>query len=348
MTFRFRDNVENMQGYVPGYQPQGDAVIKVNSNENPYPPSPKVFEALARLNAEQLRRYPPVLWDDFRLVAAKIHNVDPEMIICGNGGDELLTILVRCCCDTTRPLAYPVPTYSLYPVLADIQGNPVVEIPWGKDYSIPQELYKTKAPLTILCNPNAPTGTLIAQEEIKQLAEAIDGVLVLDEAYVDFAADNCLPLVRQCDNVLILRSMSKGYSLAGMRFGYAIAHPRIIEAMIKVKDSYNVNIAAQIAAAAALADQEYFRQTTAKIIAERERLIAELNKIGFEVSPSQSNFVLARITSPPAREIFEKLAQRQIYVRYFEKDRLNDKLRITVGTPEQMDALLNALREIIT
>ncbi|MCP4710691.1 MAG: histidinol-phosphate transaminase [Planctomycetes bacterium] len=348
MTFRFRDNIENMIGYVPGHQPQGDSVIKINTNENPYPPSLKVFEALAQLNDQALRRYPPVLWDDFRQVAARIHNVDPDMIICGNGGDELLTILMRCCCDDTRPVAYPVPTYSLYPVLAKIQDNPVIEIPWPKDYSIPHALFETKAPLTILCNPNAPTGTLVNQDQVKQLADALDGVLVLDEAYVDFATHNCLPLVHQCDNVLILRSMSKGYSLAGMRFGYAIAPPRIIEAMIKVKDSYNVNIATQIAATAALDDQKYFHQTTAKIIAERERLLGELNKIGFEVSPSQSNFVLARITEPSAREIYEKLAQQQIYVRYFEKDRLNDKLRITVGTPDQMDILLNALRKIIT
>jgi len=337
-----------MQGYVPGHQPQGDLVIKINTNENPYPPSPKVFEALAQLNDETLRRYPPVLWDDFRQMAAKIHNVDPEMIICGNGGDELLTILVRCCCGAGRPLAYPVPTYSLYPVLAQIQGNPVIEIPWPSDYSIPNALFETRAPLTILCNPNAPTGTLIDQNEIKQLADALDGVLVLDEAYVDFAAHNCLPLVHQCDNVLILRSMSKGYSLAGMRFGYAIAPPRIVEAMIKVKDSYNVNIATQIAATTALQDQDYFRQTTAKIIAERERLIVELDKIGFEVSPSQSNFVLAGITNTSAREIYKKLAQQQIYVRYFEKEGLNNNLRITVGTPDQMNALLNALRKITT
>jgi histidinol-phosphate aminotransferase len=348
LAFGFRENVEQMKGYVPGYQPRGDSVIKINTNENPYPPSPKVFEALARLDGEVLRRYPPVLWDDFRATAARVHDVEPEMIICGNGGDELLTMLVRCCCDEDRSLAYPIPTYSLYPVLAEIQDAPVIEMDWGENYSIPDGLFKTNAALTILCNPNAPTGTLVAKEEVQKLARTLDGVLVVDEAYVDFAESNCLSLVKECDNVLILRSLSKGYSLAGMRFGYGIAPRRIIETMIKVKDSYNVNIATQAAATAALADQEYFRRTVGKVIAEREKLTAALRELGFEAGQSQSNFVLARITDPPARDIYEKLTQRDIYIRYFEKAGLQDKLRITVGTPEQMDVLLEALREIIS
>ncbi|MCP4712701.1 MAG: aminotransferase class I/II-fold pyridoxal phosphate-dependent enzyme, partial [Planctomycetes bacterium] len=269
---------------------------KINTNENPYPPSPKVYDALAQLNDQALRRYPPVLWDDFRQVAAKVHNVDPEMIICGNGGDELLTILVRCCCDDTRPLAYPVPTYSLYPILAKIQDNPVIEIPWGKDYSIPNALVETNAPLTILCNPNAPTGTMVELDEVKKLADALDGVLVLDEAYVDFAAGNCLPLVQQCDNVLILRSMSKGYSLAGIRFGYAIAPLRIIEAMIKVKDSYNVNFLTQKIATAALSDREYFQEIRQKICEIRQFLTTKLANLNFKIIPSDANFVFC---SPP-------------------------------------------------
>ncbi|KPK77220.1 MAG: hypothetical protein AMJ79_03960 [Phycisphaerae bacterium SM23_30] len=336
-----------MQGYTPGFQPTEADAIKINTNENPYPPSPKVFEALANLDSEALRRYPPVRGDAFRRTAAKVHGIDPEMIVCGNGGDELLTILMRCCCDEKRPLAYPIPSYSLYPVLAEIQKAPTIEIPWGENYSIPKELYQTDAALTILCNPNAPTGTLVSMDEVRQLAQAVEGVLMIDEAYVDFSDHNCLPLVKEFDNVLILRSMSKGYSLAGMRFGYAMGSRRIAEAMFKVKDSYNVNMATQAAAAAALSDQVYFRRIINKIITERERLITALREIGFVVPPSQTNFVLAQIKEPAARQVYEKLIQRHIYVRYFEKEGLDDKLRITVGAPLQTDALLGALREII-
>ncbi len=347
MSFSFRDNVERLAAYAPGFQPADRSAIKINTNENPYPPSPKVFEALAALDGEALRRYPPVLWDEFRAAAAQVHGVALEMIMAGNGGDELLTILVRCCCDQNRPLAYPTPTYSLYPVLAAIQDAPVVEIPFADDFTIPEALAATEAGLTFLCNPNAPTATFVPIEYIADLARKVNHVLAIDEAYVDFAQDNCLRILRDCDNLVILRSMSKGYSLAGMRFGYVIGSERIIEAMIKVKDSYNVNVAAQTAATAAIRDQEYFHQNVRKVINERERLLPALRELGFTVGPSQTNFLLAAISKIPARKVYEKLAERNIYIRYFNQEGLTDKLRITVGTPEQNDALLNALREIL-
>ena len=347
MSFSFRDNVERLAAYTPGFQPADRSAIKINTNENPYPPSPKVFEALAQLDGEELRRYPRVLWDEFRAAAAQVHGVVPEMVMAGNGGDELLTILVRCCCDQNRPLAYPVPTYSLYSVLAAIQDAPVVEIPFADDFTIPETLADTEAGLTFLCNPNAPTGTFVPIEQIAALARKVKNVLAIDEAYVDFAEDNCLRLLRECENIVILRSMSKGYSLAGMRFGYVIGSERIIEAMIKVKDSYNVNVAAQAAATAAIRDQDYFNQNVRKVIDERERLIPALRELGFTVGWSQTNFLLATISKLLAREVYEKLAKRNIYIRYFDQEGLTDKLRITVGTSEQNDALLNALREIL-
>jgi len=347
VSFRFRENIERMEGYVPGFQPSGESVIKINTNENPYPGSPKVFAALAQLDGEALRKYPPVYWDSFREAAAKVHGIEPDMIVGGNGGDELLTMLVRCCCDKDRALAYPVPTYSLYPILAAIQDCPVVEVAFGGDYQLPAELGRTGASLTILCNPNAPTGTFIEPGEVAKLARQVAGVLAIDEAYVDFAEDNCLELVKEFDNVVVLRSMSKGYSLAGMRFGYAVGSGRIVEAMIKVKDSYNVNIATQVAATAAIKDQVYFQENVGKVKKQRERLIEELSEIGFEVGRSQANFLLVRIEKVSAREVYEKLVQREIYIRYFDQEGLNDKLRITVGTAQQNDALLKALREIV-
>jgi len=346
--FRFCDNIERMEGYTPGFQPGDAEAIKLNSNENPYPPSPKVFQAIANLDGRALRRYPRVYWDKFREVAAKVHGVAAEMVVCGNGADELLTMLVRCCCDRDRALAYPTPTYSLYPILADIQNCPVVEAPFGDDFGIPEKLCDTGAALTILCNPNAPTGTLVGVDDVAKLAGDIDGVLAIDEAYVDFAKDNCLRLLKEFDNIVILRSMSKGYSLAGMRFGYAMASRRIVEAMIKVKDSYNVNVATQVAAVAALEDQEYFQQNIKKIIDQRQRLISDLRKLGFEPGPSQSNFLLVGTGTMAAEWIYEKLIEHNIYVRYFKKEGLTDKLRITVGSSEQNDALLEALHEILS
>jgi histidinol-phosphate aminotransferase len=348
VSFRFRDNVEKLAAYTPGFQPSDRSAIKINTNENPYPPSPKVFEALAQLDGEAMRRYPLVLWDEFRAAAAKVHGVDPERIMAGNGGDELLTILVRCCCDQNQPLAYPIPTYSLYPVLAAIQDAPVREIPFGDDFSLPETLSNTEAGLTFLCNPNAPTTTFVPIDQIAELAHKVNNVLVIDEAYVDFAEDNCLRILQECDNLVLLRSMSKGYSLAGMRFGYVIGAQRIIETMIKVKDSYNVNVAAQAAATAAIRDQEYFQQTILKVKSERERLIPALRELGFAAGPSQTNFLLAAISKISAQEVYEKLAERNIFIRYFDQEGLTNKLRITVGTPEQNNALLTALKDILS
>jgi len=347
MSFTFRDNIEKMRGYTPGFQPDDPAAIKINTNENPFPPSPRVFRALARLDDEAIRRYPPVHWDEFRQVASDVHSVEPNQIICGNGGDELLTMLVRCCCDSNRPLTYPVPTYSLYPVLAAIQNCPTIEVPWLDDFRIPADLYGNGAALTILCNPNAPTGTFVPVSEVADLARKVEGVLAVDEAYVDFAEDNCLSLLREFDNVIILRSMSKGYSLAGLRFGYGIGSARIIEAMLKVKDSYNINAATQTAAAAALTDRDYFNKNVQRIKKQRYRLTHALRKLGFDVPDSHTNFLLCRTAGLSAQKIYEELTQRHIYIRYFNTEALQNKLRITVGSAEQNDALLTALREIL-
>jgi histidinol-phosphate aminotransferase len=343
----FRDNIEKIKGYEPGFQPKSVDIIKLNTNENPYLPSPQAVEALGRINVEQLRRYPDPVGTTFREAAAEIHGVSPENIMCCNGGDELLTIAFRAFCDENRPVAYPVPTYSLYPVLASLQNCKALEVPFDHEFNLPVELVKTNAALTIVCNPNAPSGSFVSVGEMASLADELSGVLLIDEAYVDFADENCAGLVKDFDNVIILRSMSKGYGLAGLRFGYAIAPADLISGLMKVKDSYNVDAVAIAVATAAIKDQEYFRQTTGKVKKARDLLTEQLCALKFEVPRSYSNFVLAETKHCQAREIYDKLVQRNIYVRYFDLPGLENKLRITVGTEEQNDRVILALKEII-
>lgn len=343
----FRDNVEGAAGYTPGFQPRAADVVKLNTNENPYPPSPQVMKALAQIKPDQLRRYPDPLGNAFREAAAELHGVEPANIMCCNGGDDLLSIAIRAFCDEGRPLAYPVPTYSLYPVLARLQDCEVIEIPFDEEFNLPARLASTGAALTIVCNPNAPTGSFIRVEELASLAAELTGVLLVDEAYVDFAEQNCASLVKDFDNIIVLRSLSKGYSLAGLRFGYAIANKDLIAGLLKVKDSYNVDAVAIALATAAIKDQAYFRQNVEKVRQERKILTAQLRAADFTVPESHANFVLAQTKNTPAGEIHEKLAQRNIFVRYFNVPGLNDRLRISIGTQEQSKRLMAALREII-
>jgi len=343
----FRDTIEKMAGYTPGFQPKSADMVKLNTNENPWPASPKVAEAIGKLTAENLRKYPNTTGDDFRTAAAAVLGVKPEMIICTNGGDDLLTICFRAVCDANRSVAFAQPTYSLYPVLAELQGCEAIEVQRDENGSL-DELAKIDAALTIVCNPNAPTGELLPVSALAELAAELTGVLLIDEAYVDFARDNAVRLVSEFDNVIILRSMSKGYSLAGIRFGYGIADARLIDGLMKVKDSYNVDAAAIAAATAAIGDQDYLKTNVQKIVNERTRLTQQLRIMGFEAADSQTNFVLAKSVKKPARDIYEALSRKNIFVRYFSLPGLDDKLRITVGTPEQNDRLLAALKEFVS
>jgi len=344
----FRENIEKVEGYEPGFQPKQGDVVKLNTNENPYLPSPRVLDVLAGIKAEQLRRYPDPLAGAFRQAAAEANGVQPENIMCCNGGDELLSIALRAFCDGERAVAYPVPTYTLYSVLAQLQDCEVIEVPFDGEFNLPVKLIKSGAALTIVCNPNAPSGSFINVGELASLADEISGVLLIDEAYVDFAEQNGASLVKEQDNMIILRSMSKGYSLAGLRFGYAIAHPDLIAGLMKLKDSYNVDAVAITAATAAIKDQEYFRKNVEKVKKSRELLSAQLRALKFDVPKSSANFVLARSGTKKAGEIYDRLVQRNIYVRYFNQPGLEDKLRITVGTDEQNDTLVLALKEILS
>ncbi len=338
-----------MEGYEPGEQPTDLSVIKLNTNENPYPPSPRVLEAIAAVTPEQLRRYPDPMGTKFRDVAAKVFNVDREQVLCGNGMDELLNMTVRAFSGPEAAMAYPTPTYTLYAVLANIQASIVREVPFPDDFALPMDgLVAARGRVTYLANPNSPSGTFVPVARVAELADRLEGVLCVDEAYVDFARENCLELARTRRNVLVMRTMSKGYSLAGIRFGFAIGHPDLIRGLRKLKESYNVDTVAIAVAAAALADRDYHEQTRRAVVSERERLARELQRLGLPCLPSQSNFLLARAGRPDARTLYESLKGRGILIRYFSSPRVDDKVRITVGTPQQNDALLAALKEIVS
>lgn len=347
MTY-FRAHIETLDGYVPGEQPTELGVVKLNTNENPYPPSPRVLEAIHAITGEQLRRYPNPLGDPFRRAAAEVLGVRPEMIICGNGMDDVLNLTVRAFSGPEARLVYPAPTYTLYAVLAAIEASMVTEVAFGPRYELPfDELVAADGRVTYLCNPNSPSGTWVPVDRVAELAGKVRGVLVVDEAYVDFADEDCMPLASEFPNVLVLRTLSKGYSLAGMRFGYGVGHPDLIEGLIKVKDSYNVDVVSIAAATAAIRDQDYARQNWGRVREQRDRLTTELTALGFDVLPSQSNFLLAAIAEPSAESLYESLKARKMLVRYFKQPRLDKSLRITVGAPDENDALLAALRELV-
>ena len=345
----FRENIERMVGYVPGEQPTDPNVVKLNTNENPYPPSPAVRNALARVEPEQLRRYPEPTARLFREAAAKVLDISPDEIICGNGSDELLTMATRAFAGPQAVLAFPVPTYSLYRTLAHIEDAGFVEIPFGPDWTLPQALFETQAGLTLLCNPNAPSGTMVPPAEVSSLAAKIDGLLIVDEAYVDFADTNCLQLAHKHKNVLVLRSFSKGYSLAGLRFGYALGNRKLIAGLNKVKDSYNCDTISVLLATEAINDQQTMRENVSKVRAERDRLTQTLRSAGFAIPDSQSNFLLARMPAASAltaKQLYQQLKDRSVYVRYLDQTGIADCVRITVGTPQQNEILLETMRQV--
>lgn len=342
-----RRTVRDMEGYTPGEQPAaGVRVIKLNTNENPFPPSPRVMQAIRDLPADSLRRYPNPTADAFRDAAAKLHGLTRDHIIAGNGSDDILTIATRTLLSLGATLAFPDPTYSLYPVLAKLQDAKITTVAWEKDWSLPIDaLLATKPAAIYLANPNAPSGTFVSPVTVAELARRFKGLLLVDEAYADFAESSCISLVSEFANVLVSRTLSKAYSLAGLRFGYGIAQPQVIEQMMKVKDSYNCDAISIVAATAAIGDQEYARRSWDHIRKERMRLTDELRRLGMTVLPSQANFLLA--AAPDGKGLYLGLKRQGILVRYFDKPGLTDKLRITIGMTADNDALLAALKKIL-
>jgi histidinol-phosphate aminotransferase len=372
-----RPLVQTLHAYVPGEQPKIKGLIKLNTNENPYPPSPRVLAAVKAAADGRLRLYPNPTAERLRESLARLHRCRPENIIVGNGSDELLALAVRAfvepvAADVRRRIGdrvsesaslrwrlqdntvqYFHPSYSLYPVLADIHGAVKNPVPLRPDFSLPSlaELkragrWNLNAALSLITTPNAPGGRGYATKELAALCKAQRSVVVLDEAYVDFADENAMTLALKFPHVLVSRTFSKAYSLCFQRVGYFVGHAELIAAIHKIRDSYNVNGLGQVAAEATLRDMGYYRANFRRIIATRERLSRELTKLGFRVLPSQTNFILAKPPLFSARDWLRKLRDRKILVRWFNAPEVKDYLRITIGNDSEADALLREVRRV--
>jgi len=332
-----------MHGYVPGEQPRDRAVIKLNTNENPYPPSPTVARAIAAAATDDLRRYPDPGGTLLRETAARVYGVTPDEVLVGNGSDDLLSMLMRAFVGPGDVVVYPEPTYSLYESLVTIQEGRVLTVPFPSDFSFPSALRAAEGRLMFICNPNSPSGTFTPLEVIADLAAGFDGVVVADEAYVDFASATALSLLAEHPNLVVLRTFSKSFSLAGMRIGLLFGHRDLLLEIGKVKDSYNVGRLALAAGVAALEDYAWMERNVARIIATRDRLQIALAERGYDVLPSTANFVLARRPGEDQAPVQERLRDAGVLVRHFATPRLADALRITVGTDPEIDQLLAAL-----
>jgi len=352
-----RQNIDRLEPYMPGDQPDGKQIIKLNTNENPFVPCDAVLEAIRGVSGEMLRRYPPPTADAFRRAAAQVHGVSPSMVIATNGGDELLRLAVTVFCEPGLGgggLAVSDPTYSLYHTLAQIHGSTITRIPLTAQWELPDDFadrcIRAGCRLVMIVNPHAPTGKLRALDQLESIAAKLRGhcILLIDEAYVDFAehdAVSLLSLTKGLDNILLLRTLSKGYSLAGLRFGYGLGPAELVAALDKARDSYNTDVIAQKAAITALQYRQEAAKTWQAVRSERTRLTQELLALAYDVLPSDSNFLLVKPpdTGPNAAAIFLSLKKKGIYVRYFDQDRLRDRLRITIGSIEQNDKFIAAL-----
>ncbi len=350
VPFPLRKNIAAMAGYSPGEQPQAGEFVKLNTNENPYPPSPRVLRALRKAVNPSLRLYPDPLSYGLRDLAASIYGGGAVNVLVGNGSDELLAILARCLVGKGDRVVFPVPTYTLYDTLIAIQEGEKITVDYQPDFTLPEKLFSEAGSLTILANPNSPSGTLVPLDEVERLARSVSGVLMVDEAYIDFAERkdaSAVQLIPRHSNLVVLRSFSKAFSLAGMRVGLAFAPEEIIQAMIKIKDSYNLNSLSLVSAMAALNDLPWMLRNVKRVQRTRKKLSQSLKGLGFTVYPSQANFVLVRKRGENLRGIYEELKRRKILVRYFDVPQLRDTLRITVGTPQETDAFVREMTAIL-
>lgn len=335
-----RKAVEAMHGYVPGEQPTDPEILKLNTNENPYPPSPAVTEALMG-QGDAFRKYPDPVCMDLRRAIAERHEVSVQQVIVGNGSDETLALCTRAFVEPSGSIGWLDPSYSLYPILADIQDVVTKPIALTDDFrwAVPEDY---RADLFFLTNPNAPTGLMVPKDTLRDFIRRHDGVVVVDEAYADFAPWSCMDLVGEFDNLIVMRTFSKSYSLAALRAGYAVGARPLVDALYKIKDSYNMNLLTQLAAAAAVRDDAWMRSNAEKIMATRERVATVLRARGWTLEDSHTNFLWA-IPPEPADQVFAALREKKIVVRYFPGERTGQYLRITVGTDEQMDRFLAAV-----
>ena len=361
-TRLWSSKARNLSPYVPGEQPQHDDLCKLNTNENPFPPSPKVGEAITKVLAQQaadLRLYPAPESDDLRGALAELHHLNINQVFVGNGSDEVLALVFASFFLKERPILAPDISYSFYPVYANTFGIELVQIPLEADFSISPDAYRQPCSGIIIANPNSPTGLLLSLTDIRKLAsEHSNSVIVIDEAYIDFAEIaegsvdvelSAISLINEFDNLLVTQTFSKSRSLAGLRVGMAFGNASLIEALTRMKNSFNsypLDKLAQAGATASVLDVDYFEQTRHQVIDLRTSLTAELTALGYNVLPSHANFVFARPHDGAASQVAEILREQGIIVRHFDKPRINEYLRITIGTAAQNERLINALKAL--
>jgi histidinol-phosphate aminotransferase len=344
-----RPPIASMKGYVPGAQPDpSKKYIKLNSNENPYPPSPLVKEVLQRLDYDDLRIYPDPMSLELREKLARLHGFSSNQIICGNGSDDILNMVVRTFVQPGEAMGFYEPTFPLYRVLGVIHGVQNLAIPVAEPYDRPPDP-PSKARVFFLANPNSPVGFLYPLSLVRRLAQKVQGIFVVDEAYVEFAPENAFGLVREMDNVIVTRTVSKSYSLAGVRLGYAIGNEPLIREMFKVKDPFNVNRLTQAVVSAALEDQGYFHENISRVVETRDWFFREARALGYRIIPSQGNFVFPR---PPEKgrgiKFFQALFDRKVLTRFYDEEGLRDGVRMTIGTRKDMETALQVMKDILT
>ena len=344
----WKDNIRTVVPYVPGEQPQVDSIIKLNTNENPYGPSERVKSI--KLDTDNLRKYPDAKSSLLVDTLAEYHGLKPEQVFVGVGSDDVISMCFLTFFNSDKPVFFPDITYSFYDVWASVYRIPYEQKPLDENYNIVKEDYMQDNGGIIFPNPNAPTGILVGTDFIEDIVKANpSSVVIIDEAYIDFGGESVLPLIDKYDNLLVVRTYSKSRSMAGLRIGYAMGNAELIKYLNDVKysvNSYTMNMPSLILGSAIIDDEEYFRTTLAKIISTRDKFSADLEKLGFTVLPSKSNFVFASHKTVPATEIFEKLKEKNVYVRHFNAPRIDNFLRITIGTDEEMTKVVSLLETI--
>ncbi len=345
----FRPNIQSLVGYTPGEQPQHGKYIKLNTSENPYPSSDRVLQAIGAVTAERLALYPDPVSHAFRAAASGVLGVPEDWILCGNGSDELLNLLIRAFVGEGQAVRFPVPGYVLYPTLCDIQGARHDPVRYAEDWSLGESFTETdeSVRLALLANPNNPSGTALEPKRVEELADQLACPLVVDEAYVDFADQSCLDLVKQRSDVVVTRTLSKSYALAGLRFGYLVAQPELIDRLMRMKDSYNCDTLSIVGATAAMSDQVWQRENRQMILNTRARMVSALESLGFEIPQSQANFLWCTHPTASLQQVYEGLKAERILVRFLAFSDWGDGLRISVGTEEQIDALLTLLPPLL-
>ena len=347
----WKKNLRDIEPYVPGEQSKDKDIVKLNANENPYPPSPKVTDAIKSFNCDGLRLYPDANAASFKQAMAECYGVEAENVFLGNGSDDVLALCFQAFFNSDKPIVYPDITYSFYPVWCRLFGIPYKNYPLKDDFRIDVEDYREENGGVVIPNPNAPTSLGEGRDFIEKLMEYnADSIVIIDEAYVDFGCYSSVELTKKYDNLLVTGTFSKSRSLAGMRIGYAIGNKELISVLEAVKNSYNsytVNSISMAAGTAAINDKAYFEKTVSKVIATRERVSKELRELGFTILDSQTNFIFATHGSKNMKDYFEWLKSQKVFIRYFNLPRISNHVRITVGTDEEMDIFLEKTKEYL-